>query len=115
MIESIALPDLVILLFSAALVVTCGTLYVLLYFIAHVKDRPVLMPVAYASYAVLVVNAFVLMTVMHLGAVWQVSVLILLVAMLLAPHVIWNLCSGRHLAHDKLSLPEVLQDHPASS
>lgn len=115
MIESIALPDLVIFLFSAALVISCSIVYVLLFFIAHVKDRPELMPVAYASYAVLVVNAFVLTTVVNLGMVWQVAALTLLAALLLAPHVIWHLCSGRHLVDDKLSLSEVYQDHPASS
>jgi len=90
-------------------------MFVLLFFIAHVKDRSELMPVAYASYAVLVVNAFVLTTVINPGVVWQVAVLTLLAALLLAPHIILHLCSGRHLAQDKLSLSEVYQDHPASS
>lgn len=101
MIEPVALKDFFLTFFSAAMVVVAGALYALLFAYARVKQRPRLMPLAYAAYLGLAVSVLVLAAVANLlaTAFWTFIVVVMLVGYLLAPHAIWHLCVGTH-AHE---------------
>lgn len=101
MIEPVALENFFLTFFSAAMVIVTGALYALLFAYARVKQRPRLMPLAYAAYLGLVVSVLVLATVANLFAsgFWALIVALMLVGYLLAPHAIWHLCVGTH-AHE---------------
>lgn len=103
MIEPVALKNFFLTFFSAAMVVVAGALYALLFAYARVRQRPRLMPLAYAAYLGLVVSALVLATVANLFATgfWTFIVVVMLVGYLLAPHAIWHLCIGTH-AHERM-------------
>ena len=98
MIEPVALKDFFLMFFSAATVVLAGALYALLFAYARVKQRPRLMPLAYAAYLGLVVSAMVLASVANLfsSGFWIFIVVVMLVGYLLAPHAVWHLCVGTH-------------------
>ena len=101
MIEPVALKDFFLTFFSAAREIMTGALYALLFAYARVKNRPRLMPLAYAAYLGLLVSVLVLATVANLFATgfWTFIVVLMLIGYLLAPHVIWHLCVGTH-AHE---------------
>jgi uncharacterized membrane protein len=101
MIEPVALKDFFLTFFSAAMVIMTGALYALLFAYARVKNRPRIMPLAYAAYLGLVVSVLVLAMVANLFATgfWTFIVLLMLIGYLLAPHAIWHLCVGTH-AHE---------------
>jgi uncharacterized membrane protein len=101
MIEPVALKDFFLTFFSAAMVIMTGALYALLFAYARVKNRPRLMPLAYAAYAGLFISVLVLAMVANLFATgfWTFIVLLMLIGYLLAPHAIWHLCTGTH-AHE---------------
>jgi hypothetical protein len=101
MIEPVALKDFFLAFFSAAMVIMTGALYALLFAYARVKNRPRLMPLAYAAYFGLFVSVLVLAFAANLfnSSFWTVIVLLMLIGYLLAPHAIWHLCVGTH-AHE---------------
>ena len=111
MIEPVALQDFFLTFFSAAMVILCGALYALLFAYARVKQRPRLMPLAYAAYFGLAVSVLVLAMVANLFATgfWTFIVVLMLVGYLLAPHGIWHLCVGTHAHEHETGSPEVLQ------
>ncbi len=98
MIEPVALKDFFVTFFSAAMVILSGALYALLFAYARVRQRPGLMPLAYAAYAGLVASVLVLAMVANLFATgfWTFIVALMLLGYLLAPHAIWHLCVGTH-------------------
>lgn len=98
MIEPVALKDFFLTFFAAAMVILAGALYALLFAYARVKQRPRLMPLAYAAYFGLVVSVLVLAVVAHLFATgfWTFIVALMLIGYLLAPHAIWHLCVSTH-------------------
>lgn len=102
MIEPVALENFFLTFFSAAMIIVTGALYALLFAYARVKQRPRLMPLAYAAYLGLVVSVLVLATVANLFGTgfWTFIVALMLVGYLLAPHAIWHLCVGTH-AHEQ--------------
>lgn len=101
MIEPVALKDFFLTFFSAAMVILSGALYALLFAYSRVKQRPRLMPLAYAAYLGLVASVVVLALTANLFATgfWAFLVVLMLVGYLLAPHAIWHLCVGTH-AHE---------------
>jgi hypothetical protein len=101
MIEPVALKDFFLAFFSAAMVIMTGALYALLFAYARVKNRPRLIPLAYAAYVGLFVSVLVLAFAANLfnSSFWTVIVLLMLIGYLFAPHAIWHLCVGTH-AHD---------------
>jgi uncharacterized membrane protein len=101
MIEPVALKDFFLTFFSAAMVILSGALYALLFAYARVRQRPRLMPLAYAAYLGLVASVLALALVAHLFATgfWTFIVALMLIGYLLAPHAIWHLCVGTH-AHE---------------
>jgi len=98
MIEPVALKDFFITFFSAAMVIVCGATYALLFAYSRVRRLPGLMPLAYLSYAGLVVAVLALAFTANLfhSAFWSAIVVLMLVGYLLAPHGIWHLCVGTH-------------------
>jgi multisubunit Na+/H+ antiporter MnhG subunit len=98
MIEPVALENFFLTFFSAATVILTGGLYALLFAYARVRNRPRLMPLAYAAYLGLFVSVLALAhaTNMLNHAFWIVIVLLMLVGYLFAPHAIWHLCVGTH-------------------
>jgi hypothetical protein len=98
MIEPVALKDFFLTFFSAAMVIMSGGLYALLFAYARVRNRPRLMPLAYAAYLGLFASVLALAYAANLlnHGFWIGIVLLMLVGYLLAPHAIWHLCVGTH-------------------
>ena len=98
MLEPVKLANFFIVFFSAASVILFGATYALLFAWSRVKQRPRLMPLAYAGYLGLFVSVIVLAFAANLfnNTFWTVIVLLMLVGYLLAPHAIWHLCVGTH-------------------
>lgn len=98
MIEPVALKDFFLTFFSAAMVIMTGGLYALLFAYARLRNRPGLMPLAYASYLGLFISVITLAFAANLfnSGFWTVIVLLMLIGYLVAPHAIWHLCVGTH-------------------
>ena len=88
MIEPVKLADFFTVFFSAASVILFGASYALLFAWSRVRNKPRLMPLAYAAYGGLVVSV----------SFWTFIVLLMLVGYLVAPQAIWHLCVGTHAA-----------------
>ena len=57
---------------------------------------PSLMLVAYGCFALLVGAVYVLATSLHLDGIWNVLMVLLLIAYFLAPRMIWRLTEATH-------------------
>lgn len=98
MIEPANLADFFTIFFSSAMVILLGALYALLFAYARIRAMPVLLPLAYLSYAGLFVSTLVLANAANLLShpLWTTIVVCMLAGYLLAPHAIWHLCVGTH-------------------
>jgi len=94
--EPVKLANFFIVFFSAASVILFGAIYALTFAWSRLKNRPRLMPLAYAAY---------------LGLFAAVIVLLMLAGYLVAPHAIWHLCVGTHAEdlHDEVVPIKVFQ------
>jgi len=79
---------------STAVVIASGALYFLLFTIANLRNKPGMLILAYACFAVLVANVLVLATLLFLDRYQLAQVLAILLACLLLPHVIRRLVAG---------------------
>lgn len=94
MIEPVVSSGVLITSFSTVLVIASGTLYILLFTISHLRNKPGLLILAYACFAVLVANVLVLATLLFLDGYQLAQVLGILLAYLLVPHVIRRMVAG---------------------
>ena len=99
MLEPVKLANFFTVFFSAASVILFGASYALIFAWSRVRQRPRLMPLAYAAYFGLFVSVIVLALAANLfhNTFWTVIVLLMLVGYLIAPHAIWHLCVGTHV------------------
>lgn len=98
MLEPVKLADFFTVFFSAASVILFGASYALMFAWSRVRNRPRLMPLAYAAYVGLFISVIVLAFAANLfnNTFWTVIVMLMLVGYLVAPHAIWYLCVGTH-------------------
>ncbi|MBI5331051.1 MAG: hypothetical protein HZB71_10610 [Betaproteobacteria bacterium] len=98
MLEPVKLANFFTVFFSAASVILFGATYALLFAWSRIRNRPRLMPLAYAAYLGLLVSVIVLAFAANLfnNTFWSAIVLLMLFGYLLAPHAIWHLCVGTH-------------------
>ncbi|MDD3884758.1 MAG: hypothetical protein PHW66_07500 [Gallionella sp.] len=98
MIEPALLANFFTIFFSSAMVILLGALYALLFAFSRIKGERRLMPLAYLSYAGLVVATLTLAQAANLlkQPFWFSIVLLMLLGYLLAPHGIWHLCVSTH-------------------
>ena len=98
MIEPASLANFFTIFFSSAMVILLGALYALLFAYSRIRGMPVLMPLAYLSYAGLSVSTLILAQAANLLShpLWATVVVCMLLGYLLAPHGIWHLCVGTH-------------------
>lgn len=103
MLEPVKLANFFIVFFSAASVILFGAGYALLFAWSRVRNRPRLMPLAYAAYVGLCASVLTLAFAANLfnNTFWSVIVLLMLVGYLLAPQAIWHLCVGTHADEDR--------------
>ena len=111
MLEPVKLANFFTVFFSAASVILFGATYALLFAYARVKNRPRLIPLAYAAYLCLAVSVLTLAFAANLfsNAFWTVIVLLMLVGYLVAPHAIWHLCVRTHEHEDESDPVKVSQ------
>jgi hypothetical protein len=102
MLEPVKLANFFIVFFSAAMVILFGASYALLFAWSRVKHRRRLLLLAYTAYVGLFLSVITLAFAANLfnNAFWSFIVLLMLVGYLFAPHAIWRLCVGTHLADD---------------
>lgn len=100
MIEPASLGNFFIIFFTSAMVIVLGALYALLFAFSRLKGDSRLIPLAYLSYAGLLISTLFLADAANLlkHPFWVVIVVFMLVGYLLAPHAIWHLCVGTHVA-----------------
>ncbi len=98
MIEPASLGNFFTIFFTSAMVIMLGALYALLFAFSRLKGDVRLMPLAYISYAGLLISTLFLADAANLlkHPFWTVIVAFMLVGYLLAPHAIWHLCVGTH-------------------
>jgi uncharacterized membrane protein len=103
MIEPASLANFFTIFFSSAMVILLGALYALLFAYARIRSMPVLMPLAYLSYAGLSVSTLILAQAANLLShpLWATVVVCMLLGYLLAPHGIWHLCVGTHAEEER--------------
>jgi len=87
-------PGVLITSFSTVLVLASGTLYLLLFTISQLRNKPGMLVLAYACFAVLVANVLVLATLLFLDGYQLAQVLGILLAYLLVPHAIRRMVAG---------------------
>jgi len=111
--EPVKLANFFIVFFSAASVILFGAIYALTFAWSRLKNRPRLMPLAYAAYLGLFAAVIVLAWAANLfnNTFWSVIVLLMLAGYLVAPHAIWHLCVGTHAEdlHDEVVPIKVFQ------
>jgi len=96
MIEPVELKDFFVAFFSAAMVIVFGALYAMLFAWSRIRQIPLLMTLAYGSYAILALSVFFLANATNLNGYWQSLVYVMLLGYLLAPQGIWYLCVATH-------------------
>ena len=103
MIEPASLANFFTIFFSSAMVILLGALYALLFAYSRIRGMPVLMPLAYLSYAGLSVSTLILAQAANLLShpLWATVVVCMLLGYLLAPHGIWHLCVGTHAEEER--------------
>jgi len=90
--------------FTSTLVIVSGALYILLFTISRLRNKPGLLTLAYACFAVQVANVLVLIAMLHFDAYGVTQAIATLLAYLLVPHAILHIITG---AADR---PENLSD-----
>jgi len=108
MLEPVKLADFFTVFFSAASVILFGATYALLFAWSRIRNRPRLMPLAYAAYVGLFISVITLALAANLfnNTFWSVIVFLMLIGYLIAPHAIWHLCVGTHVdEHDGAIIP----------
>ena len=98
MIETARLGHFLTPFFTSSTVSMRGALYALSFAFSRLKGDARLMPLAYLSYAGLLISTLFLADAANLlkHPFWTVIVVLMLVGYLLAPHAIWHLCVGTH-------------------
>ncbi|HCI53102.1 MAG TPA: hypothetical protein DE312_07290 [Gallionella sp.] len=98
MIEPASLGNFFTIFFTSAMVIMLGALYALLFAFSRLRGDKRLMPLAYLSYAGLLIAALFLADAANLlkHPFWATIVAFMLGGYLLAPHAIWHLCVGTH-------------------
>ena len=81
---------------AGALVVVFGAVYAACFAFGRLFRSQILMRVAYGCFGLLMVTVYVLATSLQLGGVWNVLMMIVLVAYFVAPRMIWRLTEATH-------------------
>lgn len=81
---------------AGALVVVFGAVYAACFAFGRLFSSLILMRVAYGCFVLLMVAVYVLSTSLSLDGIWNVLLLLLLVAYFLAPRMIWRLTEATH-------------------
>jgi hypothetical protein len=89
-------PQFVAATASAALTVTAGAAYALLFALGRLWGDRRLGRAAYLAYALLAGAVLTLAASLQLTGIWQWLVGVMLAGYLLAPHGVWRLCVGTH-------------------
>lgn len=112
MIEPASLGNFFTIFFTSAMVIMLGALYALLFAFSRLKGDKRLMPLAYLSYAGLLISTLFLADAANLlkHPFWTVIVAFMLVGYLLAPHAIWHLCVGTHAEEHAEEEPVPIKD-----
>jgi hypothetical protein len=97
-VEPVAVQDFLLAVAAGGVIVLAGAVYALLFAVSRIQDRPALMPLAYAAYAVLAAAVFYLARAAHFSGFWTGIAVLMVVGYLLAPHGVWRLCVGTHEA-----------------
>ncbi|MEZ5562826.1 MAG: hypothetical protein R3F27_07730 [Gammaproteobacteria bacterium] len=81
---------------AGALVVVFGAVYAACFAFGRLFSSVILMRVAYGCFGLLMVTVYVLATSLQLGGIWNVLMVLLLVAYFVAPRMIWRLTAATH-------------------
>jgi len=81
---------------SGAMVVLAGALYAAVFAIGRLAENQNLVRLSYVFYGVLAVSVLVLARTLDFSGLWNLLVVTLLGAYLVAPQAIWKLCVGTH-------------------
>lgn len=81
---------------AGALVVVFGAVYAACFAFGRLFASQILMQVAYVCFALLTGTVYVLSTSLHLEGIWNVLMVLLLVAYFVAPRMIWRLTAATH-------------------
>ena len=100
MAEPMAAQQIMLAAMASVMIVMFGALYAFVFAWARLRQRPYLMPVAYAFYACLTAAALILARAFHFSDFWFSIVLLMLVGYLLSPHAIWHLCMATNDAEN---------------
>ncbi len=104
MTEPVVAQQIMLAAMAGAMIVMFGALYAFVFAWARLRQRPYLMPVAYAFYACLTAAALILARAFHFSDFWFTIILVMLAGYLLAPHAIWHLCVATHEVEDTTEL-----------
>ena len=100
MTETVLAQQFMLAVIAGVLIVLFSALYAFVFAWARLRQRPYLMPVAYAFYACLTAAALILARAFHFSDFWFSIVLLMLVGYLLSPHAIWHLCMATNDAEN---------------
>jgi hypothetical protein len=95
-IQPVQVADFMIAVVAGALVVLMGALYAVLFAFGRLWAKPLLLTLAYGSFALLTGSVLTLARALNLDGSWQIITVVLLTGYLLAPHAIWRLSVGTH-------------------
>jgi hypothetical protein len=100
LIKPIHYSQLIIAIFSSAMLITCATLYAILFAFARLKNSYKLMSFAYFSYVGLLLSVICLSQAVNFEGYWYILSLSLLIGYFFAPEAMLKLCLATHNTDD---------------
>lgn len=98
--EALEVNRILLATMAGAMVILAGALYAAVFAIGKLSAKPALVRLSYLFYGILVVAVLVLARSLEFTGAWNLLVVLLVVAYLIAPHLIWKLCVATHDSDD---------------
>jgi hypothetical protein len=81
---------------AGALVVVFGAVYAACFAFGRLFNNLILMRVAYICFTLLIATVYVLSTSLQLSGIWNLLMVVMLIAYFIAPRMIWRLTEATH-------------------
>ena len=98
--QAIEVNSILLATMAGAMVVLAGALYAFAFAVGKLARNIAVVKLSYLFYAVLVVATLVLARTLNFSGVWNIVAVVMLAGYFVAPHGIWKLCVGTHVAED---------------
>ncbi|MFI4936970.1 MAG: hypothetical protein ACHQJ6_00485 [Candidatus Berkiellales bacterium] len=100
MIKPIQSSQFIVAIFSSASLITCATLYAILFAFAQLRKSDKLLILAYLSYVGLLLSVVSLSMAANFEGFWHILSIFLLLGYFFAPYAMLKLCLATHIDNE---------------